>query len=84
MKRESLNTPIQSLHFQCGGGIWDHTGGTYYHVGMIFREFLLRSGILENVMTLWNFRAGRLISELKFVCEQQNLKALCCGSKKLK
>ena len=35
MKRESLNTPIQSPHFQCRGGILDHTGGTYPHVGMM-------------------------------------------------
>ena len=35
MKRESLNTPIQSAHFQNRSGILDHTGGTYSHVGMM-------------------------------------------------
>ena len=35
MKRESLNTPIQSLHFQSRSGILDHTGGTSFHVGMM-------------------------------------------------
>ena len=35
MKRQSLNTPIQSLHFQRRNGILDHTGGTYSHVGMM-------------------------------------------------
>ena len=35
MKRESLNTPIQSPHFQSRSGIWDHTGGTNSHVGMM-------------------------------------------------
>ena len=35
MKRESLNTPIQSPHFQSISGILDHIGGTYSHVGMM-------------------------------------------------
>ena len=35
MKRESLNTPSQSPHFQSRSGILDHTGGTYSHVGMM-------------------------------------------------
>ena len=53
-------------------------------VWWIIREFLLRNGILENFLALWNFKAGSFISELKFVCEQPNFRSQCCGSKKLK
>ena len=35
------------------------------------------------MLTLRNFKAGSLTSGLKFVCEQPNLKLLCCASKKL-
>ena len=35
MKRESLNTPTQSPHFQSRSGILDHTGGIHSHVGMM-------------------------------------------------
>ena len=35
MKRESLNTSIQSLHFQSRSGMLNHTGGTYSHGGMM-------------------------------------------------
>ena len=35
MKRESLNTPTQSPHFQSGSGMFDHTCGTYSLVGMM-------------------------------------------------
>ena len=35
MKRESLNTPIQSPHFQSRSGMLNHTGGTYSHNGMV-------------------------------------------------
>ena len=31
MKRESLNTSIQSPHFQSRSGMLNHTGGTYSH-----------------------------------------------------
>ena len=34
MKRESLNTSIQSPHFQSRSGMLNHTGGTYVHSGM--------------------------------------------------
>ena len=35
MKRESLDTPIQSPHFQSLGGMLNHIGGTYAHNGMM-------------------------------------------------
>ena len=35
MKRASLNTSIQSRHFQGSSGMLNHTGGTYSHGGMM-------------------------------------------------
>ena len=35
MKREPLNTSIPSHHFQSGGGMLNHIGGTYSHNGMM-------------------------------------------------
>ena len=32
----------------------------------------MRNGILEKIQTFWNFKAGSLISELTFACEQPN------------
>ena len=84
-KRKSLKTQIQSPHFQRRSGIVDSIGGTYSHVGVMdYHMVLFTEWILENFMTLWKFKAGSLTSELKFVCEQPNLKSPCCGSKKLK
>ena len=34
----------------------------------MIREFLLRNGILENFLALWNFKAGKSTSEL--VCQR--------------
>ena len=53
-------------------------------VWLIIREFLWRNGILEFFMTLWNFKAGKEASELRFVYEQQILMSQCTGSKKLR
>ena len=36
----------------------------------IIGEFSLWNGILENSLTLWNFKAGKSTSELGFVCDQ--------------
>ena len=35
MERESLNTPIQSPHFQSRSGMLNHTGGTCSFGGML-------------------------------------------------
>ena len=35
MNRESLNSSIQSPHFQSRSGMLNHTGGTYSHNGMM-------------------------------------------------
>ena len=53
-------------------------------VWWIIREFFLRNGILENFLTLWNFKAGRWTSELRFVFEQPILRSKSSGSKKLR
>ena len=54
--------------------------GVWWIVG----EFSLRYGILENSLTLWNFKAGKSTSELGFVYDQPILGSLCSGSKKLR
>ena len=35
MERESLNTPIQSPHFQSRSGMLNHTGGPCSYGGMV-------------------------------------------------
>ena len=35
MTRESWSTPIQAPHFQSTSGMLSHTGGTYFHIGMV-------------------------------------------------
>ena len=53
-------------------------------VWWIIGEFSLWNGILENSLTLWNFKAGKSTSELGFVYDQPILRSLCSGSKKLR
>ena len=53
-------------------------------VWWIIGEFSLWNGILENSLTLWNFKAGKPTSELGFVYDQPILRSLCSGSKKLR
>ena len=50
--------------FQREAGILRHTGGTYSHNGMM--DFSSRKCILENSQTLWNFKAGKSTSRLKY------------------
>ena len=86
MKRESLDAPIQPSHFRSGSGIWIILVWNLFsrwYDGLI-RGFFLRNGTLKNFLTLWNLKAGRFTSELKFVCERLNLRSQCCGSKKVK
>ena len=81
MKRESLNTSIPSHHFQSGGGMLNHIGGTYSHNGMMDYP---RSPIAElhlgKIHDSVNFKAVGL----RFVQEQQILRSSCTGSKKLR
>ena len=85
VEKGTVECAFQSPHFESRSGTFKHTGGTCSHGGMMdYPRILITDRILENVLTLWNFKAGCLTSELKFVCEPPNLKSLCCGSKKLK
>ena len=83
MKREPLNTSIPSLHFQSGGGMLNHTGGTYSHSGLIdCPRFPISELHLENFLTPWKFTAGKSTSRLKLVRKQHILISHCTGSKK--
>ena len=67
-KRESLNTPTQSPHFQSGSGISDHTGGTYSHVGMMYYP---RVPITE-----WNL--GKFPDSVEFQSSNLNFRTEVC------
>ena len=56
MKREALNTPMQSPHFQSRSGILHHIGGTYSHVDMMDYPRVL--------FTEWNL--GKILDSLEF------------------
>ena len=85
MKRESLSTSIPLHHFQSGGGMLNHTGGTYSHCGVIdCPRNPISEMHLEKFLDLWNFKAGKSTSRMKFVQEQPILGSLCTGSKKLR
>ena len=50
----------------------------------INRDFQYRKRTLDNSQTLWNFKAGKSTSRLKYVRKQPILRWLCTGSKKLR
>ena len=53
MKRESLNTSIQSPHFQSRSGMLNHTGGTYsLNSMMVYPRVPITEWILEQFQTL--------------------------------
>ena len=61
MKKESLNTPIQSLHFQSRSGILGHIGGTYAHVGMMdYPRVLITEWNLEPFPNSVKFQSWQL------------------------
>ena len=85
MRREPQSSSIPLPHFQSGGGMLGHTGGTYSHSGLIdYPDLRFRNCIWENLLTLWSFKAGTPTSELRFVHEQPILRSPCTGSKKLR
>ena len=60
MQRESLNSPTQALHFHSRSGMLLHTAGTCFDPTIYIAELNLGKFV-------WNFKAGRLTSELRFV-----------------
>ena len=73
MRREPQKSPIPVPRFQSGGGMLNHTGGTYSNGGMI--EYP-RCPIPE--------LHGKSTARLKYVQNQRFLTSLCNGSKKLR
>ena len=67
-KKESLNTPIQSPHFQSRVDFVDHTSGTYSHVGMMDYP---RVPITE-----WNL--GKFHDSMEFQSWKLNFKTEVC------
>ena len=61
-RREPLNTSIPSPHFQSGGGMLNHTGGTYSHNGMMdYPRFPISELLLGKFLpTLWNFKIWKV------------------------
>ena len=53
-------------------------------VWSIIRDFRFRNCIWGNFLTLWNFKAAKSTSKLKYVQRQQILISQCAGSKKLR
>ena len=82
MRREPQNSSIPVPRFQRGAGVNDHTGGIYSHSGMI--DCPRWNCIRENFLTLWNFKAGKPTSRLKYVRNQQILISQCAASEKLR
>ena len=75
MRREPQHSSIPVPRFQSGGGLLNHTGGTYSHSGMIdYPRF----------PTPWNFKVEKSTSRLKLVRKQQILVSQCNGSKNLR
>ena len=84
-EREPLSTSIPSHQFQSGSGILNPTGGTYTHSGVMGYPRLPISDMhLRNFLALWNFKAEKSTSRMKCAREQQILRSLCTGSKKLR
>ena len=71
--RRDKKVPVP--RFQRGAGVYDHTGGTYSHSGVVvrFRDFRFRNCIWENFLTRWNFKAGKSTSRMKYVQNQRFL-----------
>ena len=78
MKRESLNTSLLSFHFQSRSDMLNHTDGSFFsqNYDRLSENFCSRNWILGNFMTLWNFKAGKPTSGLRFVPEQTILRSI--------
>ena len=58
--------------------------GSLFHEKEGSENFRWRRCILENFLPLWNFKAEKSTSRMKYVPEQRIFISLCCGSKKLR
>ena len=68
MKRKSLNTSIQTRHFQSGSGMLNYTGGTYSHGGMMHFPRI--------PITEWNF--GKFPDSMEFQSWKVNFRTEAC------
>ena len=86
MRREPQHSSIHMPRFQSGGGLLSHTGGTYSHSGVVdYPRFpITELHILDNSLTLWNFKAGESTSNLKYVQNRQIFISQCNESKKMR
>ena len=85
MKRESLNTSIQSPHFQSRSGILNHPGGTYSHVGMMdYPRIPITERNLGKFPDSMEFQSWTINFRTEVVYEQPILRSPRYGSKKLK
>ena len=68
MRREPYNSSIRVPRFQRGAGVYDRTGGTYSHSGMMdYPRIPISEWNLGNFLILWNFKAGTSDSVLRCV-----------------
>ena len=83
-KREQLNAPIQSPHFQTRSGTLNPTAGTFSHGGMMdYPSTPMTEWKLEKIPDSTEFQGWKYNFRTKFV-EQPILRSPCSGSKKLR
>ena len=84
MRRESQHSSIPVPCFQSGGGMLNHTGGTYAHSGMMDHPIFPISEFHLGKFPLWNFQAGKSTSRMRYVQEQRIFRSPCTVSKKFR
>ena len=85
MKREPLNTSITKPHFQNGGGMLNHTGGTCSHDGMIDCPRCPISELhLGKFPDFRDFQSWKVNFKTEVGANQRFLTSQCTGSKKLR
>ena len=68
MKRESLNTPIESPHFQSRSRMLNHTGGTYSHNRMMDYPRI----------PIWELHLAKFLDPLEFQSWKINFRTKVC------
>ena len=86
MRREPQNSSILVPRFQSGGGLLNHTGGTYSHDGMIdYPRFPISELHLGKFPDSMEFQSWKVNFKTEvMVRNQQILISQCTGSKKLR